>query len=129
MKIRMLGLLFAVSFLILGFSATVGAASFPTKPITILTSSAPGGSTDLTSRMLAKRAAEILGQPVVVEPKVGGGGFIQGSALATAKPDGYLVGILFTSGFNMAPFLRKPPYDIFKNTPIMSYGCSLLSFR
>jgi tripartite-type tricarboxylate transporter receptor subunit TctC len=122
MKIRMSGLLFAVIFLVIGFSATVGAASFPTKPITILTSSSPGGSTDLTIRMLAKRAAEILGQPVIVEPKVGGGGFIEGSAIATAKPDGYLIGILFTSGFNMAPFLRKPPYDIFKNTPIMSYG-------
>lgn len=121
MKIRMLGLLFAV-ILVISFSATAEAASFPTKTITIIHSSAPGGSTDTSIRMLAKRMTEILGQPVIVEPKVGGGGFIAGSAVATAKPDGYYIGIFFTSNFTMAPFLRKPPYDIFKNTPIMSYG-------
>jgi tripartite-type tricarboxylate transporter receptor subunit TctC len=114
-------LLFAV-ILVISFSATAGAASFPTKTITIIHSSAPGGSTDTSIRMLAKRMTEILGQPVIVEPKVGGGGFIAGSAVATAKPDGYYIGIFFTSNFTMAPFLRKPPYDIFKNTPIMSYG-------
>ena len=127
MKIRILGLLFAV-ILVIGFSATVGAASFPTKTITIVTNSAPGGSTDTTIRMLAKRMTEISGQPVVVEPKVGGGGFIQGNAIATAKPDGYLIGILFTSSFNMAHFLRNPPYDVHKFTPIMSYGIFPLMF-
>jgi tripartite-type tricarboxylate transporter receptor subunit TctC len=121
MKIRTFGLLFAV-ILVIGFSATAGAASFPTKPITIFTSGSPGGTADLSIRMLAKRMTEILGQPVIVENKVGGGGFVSGSAVAAANPDGYSVGVFFTSNFTMAPFLRKAPYDIFKNTPIMSYG-------
>jgi tripartite-type tricarboxylate transporter receptor subunit TctC len=121
MKIRIFGLLFAV-ILVIGFSATAGAASFPTKTITIITSGSPGGTADLTGRMLAKKMTEILGQSVIVENKVGGGGFVAGSAVAVAKPDGHTVGIFFTSNFSMAPFLRKAPYDIFKNTPIMSYG-------
>jgi len=120
-QVRIIGLLF-ISILILSFGSLIWASSFPTKTITVTTSASPGGSTDLTIRMLAKRVTEIIGQPVVVENKVGGGGFIHGAALATAKPDGYYIGILFTSGFTLAHFLRKPPYDIFKNTPIMSYG-------
>ncbi len=121
MKIRILGLFFALIFVI-SFSATAGAASFPTKTITIFTSGSPGGTADLPIRMLAKSMTEILGKPVIVENKVGGGGFVGGSALATAKPDGYTLSVFFTSNFTMAPFLRKPPYDIFKNTPIMAYG-------
>jgi tripartite-type tricarboxylate transporter receptor subunit TctC len=121
MKTRILGLLLA-AILVIGFSVTAGAATFPTKPITIIHSSAPGGSTDMSIRMLAKRMAVILGQTVVVEPKVGGGGFISGSAISSANPDGYTVGIFFTSNLTMAPFLRKAPYDVFKNTPIMSYA-------
>jgi tripartite-type tricarboxylate transporter receptor subunit TctC len=115
-------ILFLAVILVLGFTAAGWAASFPTRAITVVTSSTAGGSTDLSIRMLAKKMTENLGQPVIVENKVGGGGFIAGSAIATAKPDGYYVGIFFTSNFTMAPFLRKPPYDIFKLTPIMSYG-------
>ena len=127
MKIRWSCLLFAV-ILVMGFNATAGAASFPTKTITMYTSSSPGGGGDLPLRMLAKAMSSILGQPVVVENKVGGGGFLTGSAIASAKPDGYTLGQFYTSGFTMAPLLRNPPYDIFTFTPVASYGMYVFEF-
>ena len=128
MKIRNIGLLLFVVVLVMGFGTTAGAASFPKKTITIIMSAAAGGSTDMTGRMLAKRMTEILGHPVLVENKSGAGGFIAGNALAAAKPDGYYIGVVVSSAFNMAHFVRNPPYDIHKFTPIMSYGIYPFTF-
>jgi tripartite-type tricarboxylate transporter receptor subunit TctC len=128
MKIRNIGLLLFVMVLAVGFGTAAGAASFPTKTITITMPAAAGGSTDMTGRMLAKRMTEILGQPVVVENKAGAGGFLVGNAIAAAKPDGYYIGIEPSSAFNMAHFLRNPPFDIHKFTPIMSYGIYPFTF-
>jgi tripartite-type tricarboxylate transporter receptor subunit TctC len=121
MRRRFLGCLIIAVLLATGFFVNAEAA-FPDKTITILIAAAPGGSTDLTARMLAKSLTEILKVPVVVENKVGGGGFIAGSALYNAPPDGYTLTVFYSSAFNLAHFLRNPPYDIFKDTPIMSYG-------
>jgi len=121
MKLKCLGTVIWAVILALTFVGNAGAA-FPEKAITVIVGAAPGGSTDMTARMLAKRLTEILKVPVVVENKVGAGGFIAGSAVHQAPPDGYMVGVYASSAFNLAHFLRKPPYDIFKKTPIMSYG-------
>jgi tripartite-type tricarboxylate transporter receptor subunit TctC len=127
MKRKWFGLLFAM-ILVVSFSSTVGAASFPTKTITITMPAAAGGSTDMSGRILAKRMTELLGQPVVVENKAGAGGFIAGNAIAAAKPDGYYIGIEPSSAFNLAHLLRNPPFDIHKFTPIMSYGIYPFTF-
>lgn len=103
-------------------------AAFPEKAITVIVGAPPGGSTDMTSRMLAKRLTEILKVPVLVENKVGAGGFVAGTAVHTAAPDGYTMGVYASSSFNLAHFLRKPPYDIFTKTPIMSYGIYPFTF-
>ena len=121
MRTRFFGWLIIGAILAMSFVVKAEAA-FPDKTITILIAAAPGGSTDLTARMLAKSLTEILKVPVVVENKTGGGGFIAGSALYNAAPDGYTLTVFYSSAFNLAHFLRNPPYDIFKDTPIMSYG-------
>jgi tripartite-type tricarboxylate transporter receptor subunit TctC len=128
MKLRNIGLLLFVAVWVMGFGTTTSAASFPTKAITITMPAAAGGSTDLTARMLAKSMTEILGQPVLVENKAGAGGFLAGNAMAAAKPDGYYIGVFPSSAFNMAHFLRNPPFDIHKFTPIMSYGIYPFTF-
>jgi tripartite-type tricarboxylate transporter receptor subunit TctC len=122
MKRKNLGILVGIMVwaVLLGFSGNT--AAYPEKTITILVSAAPGGSTDLTARMLAKRMTEILKTPVVVDNKVGAGGFMMGSALNSSASDGYTVGVFPSSHFILAHFIRKPPFDIFKFTPIMSYG-------
>jgi tripartite-type tricarboxylate transporter receptor subunit TctC len=121
LRLRFLACLMFVVLLAISFINKVEAA-FPDKTITILCPAAPGGSTDLTARMLAKSLTEILKVPVVVENKTGGGGFIAGSSIYNAAPDGYNLFVTYSSSFTLTHFLRNPPYDIFKMTPILSYG-------
>jgi len=65
--------------------------NFPTKPITMIVSYAPGGGTDLTARALASAVEKHLGQPIGVVNKTGGGGAIGMTEGANAKPDGSTV--------------------------------------
>ncbi len=98
-------------------------ANFPTKPITMYIQWAAGGTTDLSGRKLADLAGKILGQPVVVENKVGGGGVIGTNAVAKAVPDGYTIGTLSNSPTVTVPHLRPVPYNIKTDfTFIMEYG-------
>ena len=82
---------------------------FPTKPITLLVGFGPGGGGDLTSRALAEAAAKVLGQPVVVQNKPGGGGAVALGELKNAPPDGYTISLL-TTGAIISPHLRKVTY-------------------
>jgi len=62
---------------------------FPTGPITFVVSFPPGGSTDIVVRAMAPKLQERLGQPVVIENRVGAGGNIAAAAVANALPDGH----------------------------------------
>src|SRR5699024_9217949 len=62
---------------------------WPTKPVTIIVPAAPGGATDIVSRLLAEKLQEDLGEAIVVENKAGAAGIIGTQQLARAKPDGY----------------------------------------
>lgn len=78
------------------------AQSFPTKPITLVVPTAPGGSHDLTARALATVGEKYLGQPVLVELKPGGSGAVGSSFVANAAPDGHT--LLFGGpAFNTSP--------------------------
>ncbi|MVW72727.1 tripartite tricarboxylate transporter substrate binding protein [Bordetella sp. 15P40C-2] len=73
--------------------AAEAAASFPTKPITIVVHTGPGSSTDIFARELAMAAEPVFGKPVVVVNRPGGSGATQMALLKEAKPDGYTVGV------------------------------------
>jgi tripartite-type tricarboxylate transporter receptor subunit TctC len=68
-------------------------AAFPEKPVTLIAHTAPGSSTDIFARELARAASPILGQPVVVVNRPGGSGATQMAALKAAAPDGYTIGV------------------------------------
>jgi tripartite-type tricarboxylate transporter receptor subunit TctC len=69
----------------------VGAAEFPTKPITIIVTVSPGGSNDIQSRAFASVADKILKQPMVVLNKPQASGMLGLMQGATAAPDGYTI--------------------------------------
>ncbi|WBY01243.1 tripartite tricarboxylate transporter substrate binding protein [Ramlibacter tataouinensis] len=69
------------------------AGSYPSKPIVFVVPYAAGGSSDTRSRQLAKKMEDYLGQRVVVENRPGASGNIGTQAIATAKPDGYMIGL------------------------------------
>lgn len=65
--------------------------NWPAKPITWVVPFTPGGITDTTSRQIAKRVSELLGQPIVVENRPGAGGNLGTESVVRAAPDGYTV--------------------------------------
>ncbi len=68
------------------------ASDWPTRPIRVIVPYAAGGPTDLTIRTLAAVVSTELGQPVVVENKLGGATMTATQAVASADPDGYTIG-------------------------------------
>jgi tripartite-type tricarboxylate transporter receptor subunit TctC len=74
-------------------------ADWPAKPVRVVVPFTPGGSTDITARLVSNRLQEVWGQSVVVENKPGAGGNIAADMVAHADPDGYTI---FISGPGMA---------------------------
>ncbi|OZI36647.1 ABC transporter substrate-binding protein [Bordetella genomosp. 1] len=97
-------------------TAPAGAQSYPAKPITLVVPFAPGGTVNLMGRLLAQRMSEVLGQPVIVENKPGGGGSIGASFVAKAAPDGYTVLLATMGQQSIQPLLVKnASYDAQKD--------------
>lgn len=98
--------------LALMLSATVQAAAWPDKPITLVVPFPPGGPTDMVARVLAQNVAEQLGQPLVVDNRPGANGNIGNAFVAKAAPDGYTV-LYNTSSIALSPALyKKLSYDV-----------------
>ena len=88
------------------------ADTFPSKPIRFVVPFGPGSGTDTSARYFGKKLSELTGQPVVVENKAGGNGFIAVQQVLNAPADGYtvFVGSNSTLAVNAALF-KVLPYD------------------
>jgi tripartite-type tricarboxylate transporter receptor subunit TctC len=87
-------------------------AAWPEKPIKIIVTFPPGGSSDILARLIAEPMSKRLGQPVVIDNRPGGGGTIGGVAVAQAAADGYTFMLSNTTPIALGPFtLEKQPYD------------------
>lgn len=105
--------------MLLGTSAA-SADNFPSRPIHIIVPYAPGGSTDLLARSVAKQLTASWGQGIIVENMPGANGIIGAAQVARARPDGYTIGIASpgTHAAN-ASLYKHLPYDTVKSfTPI-----------
>jgi tripartite-type tricarboxylate transporter receptor subunit TctC len=93
-----------------------GAQAYPTRPVKLVVPFPPGGSLDITGRLIAQRLSEMWGQSVVVENKPGAGGNIGADFVAKSPPDGYtiLLGALSTHAVNPNLY-AKMPYDAVKD--------------
>ncbi|TQI74114.1 secreted protein [Bosea sp. AK1] len=72
----------------------IAQANYPSRPITMVCPWGAGGGTDATARIVAQLLEKDLGQPVNVVNRTGGSGVVGHSAIATAAPDGYNIGML-----------------------------------
>ncbi len=87
-------------------------ANWPDKPIKIVVTFPPGGSSDILARVMAEQLTKKLGQSVVVDNRPGAGGTIGGMAVAQAPADGYTFMLSNTTPIALGPFtLEKQPYD------------------
>jgi len=97
--------------------------NFPDKPIIIFCSYEAGATTDVTTRALAAGVEKILGVPVVVENKAGGGATVCSALVASRKPDGYSLGVITTAALTNRPHVLKVAYNPLKDfTLIMQYS-------
>ena len=92
------------------------AQQYPSKPIVLVVPFAPGGTSEMISRLVAQKLTERLGQQVVVENRPGAAGNIAMDQVARAAPDGYtlILGHIGTLAVNPAMF-PKLPYDAIKD--------------
>lgn len=105
MKHWFTGLLFAACCAA-GAASPAAAGEFPERPITLVTPFAPGGGSDLVTRVLAESMTRSLGQQVIVQNFAGAGGIIGSQHVANAAPDGYTL-LLHHTGLATAPALYK----------------------
>src|SRR5258705_7884780 len=95
---------------------TASAKTWPAKSVRIILPFAPGGSTDLQARLLARKYTDSLGQAFVVDNRAGASGMIGTEAVARAAADGYT--LLFTSAslsVNTTLFASKIKFDPLKD--------------
>ena len=110
---------------VLGWIATGTAsaqADWPSRPVRIVVPFAPGGTTDLTARIIAEQLGHSFRQTFVVENKAGAGGNLGATAVAKAAPDGYtfLMGTPGTQSINQFLY-AKMPYDTAKDLVPVSF--------
>ena len=84
----------------------LAAQDWPRQPIRIVVGFGAGGGTDIAARIVAQPLSELLGQPVVVENRVGAGGTTAAEAVARAPKDGYTA-LMMSNGHAVAPAMYK----------------------
>ena len=96
-------------------AALAQAQAWPSKPIRIINGNAPGGSADVSARVVSEMVSRALGQAFVIESRPGASGGIAMDAVARAAPDGYT--LLIGSDSSLYQPILKPalPYTVEKN--------------
>ncbi len=88
------------------------AQTWPARPVRVVVTFAPGGSSDIVARAMAVPLGAKLGQPVLVENKPGAGGTIGAAEITRATPDGYNLLMSNTTPISLSPLMIDPsPYD------------------
>ncbi len=100
------------AFAVAAPAASTG-APYPAKPIRVVVTYTPGGSTDVVARLVANSLTEILGQQIIIDNRGGAGGIIGTELAARAAPDGYTLLFGTSAGLTINPLLqRKLPYNV-----------------
>jgi tripartite-type tricarboxylate transporter receptor subunit TctC len=115
MMMHRLGLLAAALVAAAWAQGSALGQDFPTRPVRIIVPYAPGGGTDITSRIVQERTVALLGQPLVIENRAGGGTLIGTQAVANAAPDGYTLGAMDPAFVTNPQLMSDARYDPLKD--------------
>lgn len=108
--------LMALLGLLSALPAAAQTADYPSKPIKIVVTFPPGGSSDAIIRILSTRLNDKLGQPLVIDNRPGAGGNIGLSVVAKAAPDGYVLGVGAAGGLTANSSLYpQMPFEVAKD--------------
>lgn len=98
-----------------GTAFAQGAEGFPSRPIRLVVSFAPGGTADTVGRIVGEGLASRLGQPVIADNRPGANSVLACGIVAQSNPDGHTM-IIVAAGFAVNPSLRKKlPYDTLRD--------------
>ena len=112
----------ACGLLTIARSATAQ-AKYPTKPPRLVLPFAAGGVADVTSRLVAEKLGDKLGQRFVIDNQPGAGGINAANVVRSARPDGYTLALLSNGTAISVGLFKQLPYDPMKDfTPISSMG-------
>ena len=117
--IRIAGLLLVIAASAGAQAQTEPGESYPQRPVRVMVGYAAGSASDIVARIVSRKLAEQLGQPVIVENKSGAAGMIGAEFVARAKPDGYTLLFAVSSQFTTNPVMyRRVPYTAGNFAPI-----------
>lgn len=106
-QVLSLTLLFAAAL-----AGSAWAQSYPIRPVHLIVPAPAGSPPDIQSRWIADRLARVLGQPLVVDNRPGGGGIIGAAAAAKSAPDGYTLVTVHQGTLAFNPYLyARPGYE------------------
>lgn len=105
----------------------VQAQNWPQKPVRVISPYAAGGHSDNMARIASERLSQALGQPFIVENRVGAGGAVAAEFVARAAPDGYTLFFCAVPQISIIPHFQKVSYDPLKDfAPISAFGTSAM---
>ena len=111
---------FGVAIGMLAATMAVAQAQYPNRPIKLVVPFVPGGTLDISARLIAKQLNEVLGQPVVVDNRGGAGGMLGVDMVAKSAPDGYTLLLNAATPMVTVVSLQKAPYDVLKDVTAVS---------
>ena len=107
---------------VLAAAGTAVAQTWPNKPVRVIVTFSPGGSSDIVARLVAIPLQSELGQSVIVDNKPGAGGTIGAQEAARAAPDGYTLLLSNSAPISISPAMQdEPRYDPVKSFTHVSY--------
>jgi tripartite-type tricarboxylate transporter receptor subunit TctC len=121
-KIPILVFVLASAAILLSAVISYGQQSYPSRPISILVSFAPGGVMDISTRAIAAKAEKFLGQNFVISNNGAGGGAVAAAVVSTQKPDGYSLLACTSTTLIRIPQYRTVPYSLNDFVPIMQHA-------
>jgi tripartite-type tricarboxylate transporter receptor subunit TctC len=112
---RMLTAAIGCTVLVSQAVSPVFAQAWPSRPIRLVVPFAPGGSTDLSARVLAENLRPVLGQTVLVDNRAGAAGSIAGDIVAKATPNGYTILMASATLVANMSLYKNLPYDFLRD--------------